>query len=68
MTDKLPTVVREGSFELSGVTLRTYVLDDGRRIIDADDLASFFVRWADAPTDDDADISPLIAWLGGASP
>lgn len=34
----MPQVVSEGEQELLGVKLRTYVLDDGRRIIDADDF------------------------------
>lgn len=34
----IPQVVHEGTQEIMGVTLRTYVLDDGRRIINADDF------------------------------
>jgi hypothetical protein len=36
--EDIPNAVSEGVQEIMGVKLRTYVLDDGRRIIDADDF------------------------------
>jgi hypothetical protein len=46
MTDNLPTAIEEGTLDIGGVTLRTYVLDDGRRIINAEDLSKLFVSLA----------------------
>jgi hypothetical protein len=34
----MPDVVHESSQEFFGIQVRTYVLDDGRRIINADDF------------------------------
>ena len=36
--DSAPKATHEGTMEIMGVTLRTYRLDDGRTIIDADDV------------------------------
>ena len=38
----LSHAVHEGSFTIAGVIVRTYVLSDGRRIMDADDVAALF--------------------------
>lgn len=34
--------VREGVLEIGAARLRTYVLNDGQRVFDADDVAGFF--------------------------
>jgi hypothetical protein len=36
MTEVLPNAKYEGSVTIAGITLKTYVLDDGRAIIDCD--------------------------------
>lgn len=36
--EDLPKVISEGTATYAGVEVRTYVLDDGRRIIHADDF------------------------------
>lgn len=36
--DDIPTATHESVQEFFGVKVRTYVLDDGRRIINADDF------------------------------
>jgi hypothetical protein len=36
--EDLPMDVSEGTMEAFGITLRTFVLDDGRRIIDGEDF------------------------------
>jgi hypothetical protein len=38
----IPRAIWEGTFTMFGVTLRCYVLDDGARIIHADDVARLF--------------------------
>lgn len=50
MLDNLPRTIAEGALTTSGVTLRTYVLEDGRRIINADDLAALFGAWGASDT------------------
>jgi hypothetical protein len=37
-TDDLPEAVWEGSFQVFGVPVRAYILSDGRRILNADDV------------------------------
>lgn len=39
---ELPFATHEGILNLGEVTLRVYQLNDGRRIIDCDDLDAFF--------------------------
>lgn len=41
MTDDLPTAVQEPAFDLGGVTIRCYVLSDGQRLLNADDVEKF---------------------------
>lgn len=36
--ERLPQATHEGELALAGVRLRTYQLDDGRRVIHADDI------------------------------
>lgn len=42
MIDELPTATHEGKLTIAGITLHVYRLDDGRALIDADDMAAFF--------------------------
>ena len=63
-TETLPRAVWEGEFNLFGVPLRCYVLDDGRRIIDADDLGRIYAadqRGVEAGDEHDA----FLSWLKG---
>ncbi len=38
----VPTATMAGTFEMCGVMLRCYVLEDGTRIIDAEDVVALF--------------------------
>jgi len=40
--DGLPYVTHKGYLQIGDISLRCYQLDDGRRIIDAEDVARFF--------------------------
>jgi len=40
--DELPCAVAESSFQIGSLTMRVYHLDDGRRILNADDVATLF--------------------------
>jgi hypothetical protein len=42
-----PVAVWSGEFLLSGVILHCYMLDDGQRIIDADDFAALLKAWGE---------------------
>lgn len=45
-TDDLPQSVSEGEITISGVKLRVNVLDDGRRVVRAEDVQALFDAWA----------------------
>ena len=40
--ENLPTVIWSGLFRVLGVDVRCHVLDDGRRIIDAESMEALF--------------------------
>ena len=63
--DVMPTAVSEGSFSVGGVTLRTYMLSDGRRIINADDAAELFSDGLAAASEDE--LRAFAAFVQGAS-
>lgn len=46
----LPTAVHTGEFQLGGVTMRVHVLDDGRRVIDAESVHAFLDALENGPT------------------
>lgn len=66
--EKLPKAVAEASFKLFGVTVRAYVLDDGQRILHADDVAALFEAMgsADAEATDPAEAQRYAEFLRGA--
>lgn len=69
--DQIPKAVWSGVFPVFGVDLRCAVLDDGRRIIDAEDVAKLFVAFAamedDAPpTEAETEaLDAFMRWQGG---
>lgn len=67
MTDtEIPHAIWEGSMAVMGITLKCFVLSDGRRMIDADDTARFFECIADGANVLDSDIDELVRFLRGA--
>lgn len=44
MDERLPEAVWTGTLRLLGVELRTAVLDDGKRVIHAEDMERLFAR------------------------
>jgi len=42
MEEKLPVATHSADLKIGGYTLKCHVLDDGRRIIEADSLVGFF--------------------------
>lgn len=70
MPDKLPTAIWQGEFTLLGKRLRVFTLDDGRRIIDADDTNDFLAAMtitgnAGFTRADLAELERMRAWQQG---
>jgi hypothetical protein len=62
----LPVSVWSGEFTLFGVTLHCHVLDNGQRIIDADDIAKLLSAEPIDPDHADMDdLQELLAWCRG---
>ncbi len=59
-----PKAVREAAIQLGSLTMRVYHLDDGRRIIHADDVAAFFA--GDAGDVSHEDLTAFATALRGA--
>ncbi len=53
MQEKVYKATHSSTIEIAGVKLRCYVTEDGKRIIDCDDVHNFF-----AALENGADISP----------
>ena len=67
MTD-IPNATWSGVFRVFGVDMRCHVLDDGRRIIEAEDVEKFFAALEDdvSPTSDEKEeFSAFMRWQGG---
>lgn len=67
---RMPQAVWEGAFTIFGVKLKCYVLDDGRRILDADDVAALFDAMGDPKTEEECvafagEIDRLAMWIKG---
>ena len=65
----IPIAVWEGTFRLLGVTLKCAVLNDGRRIIDADSFACFMAALEDPNGEaiDSAEMTRFAQWRTGVS-
>lgn len=60
MSDAIPEATWEGEINIAGVTIRCYVLDNGMRIFNADDIEKFF-NSAIEPTQDECEKLALFA-------
>lgn len=56
MSTPLPRAISEGTLTIGGMSLRVINLDNGQRVIDADDAEAFFAALHDGMdlSDDDA--------------
>lgn len=64
MTDHLPRAVWSGSFMIGEIEMRCHVLEDGRRIIDAESMEALL--GGDALGDDTADaFAEFMRWAMG---
>lgn len=59
--DQIPVAVWSGTFRVIGVDLRCHVLADGRRIVNADDVARMFAAADGEATE--AEVAQLEAFL-----
>jgi hypothetical protein len=67
MADQVPAAVWEGSFRVFGVQVRCYVLDDGRRIINAGDIDRLFDPAGQPVTPDPGELEEMTKWARGMS-
>lgn len=65
MTAPDPVAVWSGEMQISGVTLHVHVLDDGRRIIEAQDLTALFEAWGSGAEVDEAEAEAFFRWQQG---
>tara|TARA_Y100000310_G_scaffold339452_2_gene432120 strand:+ start:153 stop:353 length:201 start_codon:yes stop_codon:yes gene_type:complete len=56
----IPAAIWEGSFKVFGVEVRCCVLDNGERVINADDMAALFE--ARGGLVDEDDLQPFLDW------
>jgi hypothetical protein len=65
MKEGLPEAVRSSEFTLFGVRVRCYVLDDGQRVIDADDLQALFAAMERPESQINMSaLEPFSHWIG----
>lgn len=67
MTDTKPDPVSvwQGELNLLGVTLHVHVLDNGQRIIEADDMHAFMEAMASGAEFDEAEATTFARWMHG---
>jgi len=65
MNKELPKAIAEASFKVFGVTLRCYVLDDGHRIINADDVDALLEAMSQEGPKEEGEIMEFAIWQRG---
>lgn len=63
-----PKAVWEGTLRISDIDLRCAVLDDGRRVIRAEDCERLMATMANGSPCDEAELKALARWLRGEAP
>ena len=46
-SERIPTAIHSSTLTIWGVELHVHVLDDGRRIIEAEDVRRLFAKWSE---------------------
>ena len=65
-TTQVPVVVWSGVFTLFGVPLHAHVLNDGRRVIDVEDMDALFAAMRDGRVEfNSVALSQLGGWIRG---
>ena len=60
-----PVSVWQGELNLLGVTLHVHVLDNGQRIIEAEDMRAFMEAMASGGEVDQNEVTAFARWLRG---
>ena len=60
-----PVAKLEGEFDLFGVKVKCYVLEDGRRLINAEDIKRLFETMGDSQEIDEQEIMKFAKWCKG---
>ncbi len=63
-----PVSVWHGELTLLGVTLHLHVLDDGLRIVEAEDMAALVEAMGRGGPVDEDEIAAFARWLQGGTP
>lgn len=64
-TEHRPFAVESDTLSIAGVPLRVFTLDDGRRIVDADDVAALFEALASGAEITEREAATLAFWVDG---
>jgi len=62
---EMPVSVWSGEMRLLGVTLHLHVLDDGTRIIEAEDMAALMEAMGRGGPVDEGDLAAFVRWQRG---
>lgn len=65
MKETIPTAVWEGTFIVFGVTIHCYVLDDGRRIIEAESFKNLMDALYHGDASRNKALEDLCRWIKG---
>lgn len=65
MTAETPVSVWQGEMRLLGVTLHCHVLDDGTRIIEAQDMAALLEAMERGGRADEDEMAAFARWMRG---
>lgn len=59
----VPYALADDALEISGVRLRCYVLNDGRRVINAEDVDALFAAWGAGSPLTEEEAASLARWM-----
>ena len=64
----IPTAIWDGTFTVFGVELKCFVLDNGKRIIEAESMAALFEAMGNGSNDDPGDLADYQRWQTAQPP
>lgn len=65
---EIPRSIGQGEFTIFGVTLHCHVLDNGQRIIEAQDIERLFQAMAGPIEKSEDDLERFARWMRGMNP
>jgi len=60
--EELPKAEREDAFTIFGVRVRCYILDDGRRVLNVEDVHELFAKMEQGGPHDPDELMRFAAW------